>query len=344
MRNRSLTWALLAILLAAVLLYYIFSNPSTPAPVQQQVIETKPTASGKLFFTARTGNDFLPNTYLLDLVTGVMDSSKSMTDSKVIHPTIINDSQAVFVGTNKEMMNEAFSGNAGFGKAFQVFVAPFSGKIDSLDLKNATQVTSIDGTDKRNPQISADMKYVLTMVKDEGADLMATSTEDITKFPFSVYLTSLDDKKTSKVATGAFPEWVNANSFLYVTSDGLHLYNVLSGKDTVAFQAELKNNTKIDVSNDGKLVALVVPDAQKVFILNYDSIQGTLSHKGDIDVLAYWAVFSPAGDQVLVQYQDQKQTSPEILVYNINNLKEPFLRKVLEGFNNDSLFINDWIK
>lgn len=343
MRNKNVLFLLIAVVCAGVAVYVLTRPPSAPQQptMVTPVIPQTPEIKGKVLFSSQTSNGVLLDTFLLDLKTGEVASTTSIENSKVFHTSVGDAGQAVMVGTTKSILEKVTAKQIPLSQAFQIYKNNFNGSVESLDIASVAPLTAIDALDKRHPQLSPDGKTVLFMVKNPGSDL--TSTTSTSTLAFSIYTNSTDTKQSTKLMNGAYPAWVTVFDFMYVAADGVHTYNIVNKVDKLVLPVNLLNNVKLAISHDRTMLALTIPDSGKVFLLKINSDM-TLAHFKDIAATAFWSVFSPDDTQVLIQTQNATSKLPQIQIYSLDNLQQPFFTKELTNFNNESFFINDWVQ
>lgn len=295
-------------------------------------------ASGlnKVFFSSTSEENILPVQYYADLNTGGIDKANITSDDGEYFYNIskLND-KAAFVGVSKSVIQDMFERGEEIGKAFQLYV----GNVTDTQLPvvaDSQKITNTNIVSKISPKFSPSSNRVLYTVADDS--ILDKETID----PYSIRIVDLSTGKDEQLLDKATsPDWIDSDTFVYLSNKGLELYDLRDNSSVELLSFEGQINVKFDISESAKYIAVSVPDTSKVFVYEFEG--KTLKSFSEIQTRAYWVVFSPQENEILVQtVLDEKSNSgPKLGFYDLSgNVSRKDI--MLSGFRNDGLFINQW--
>ncbi len=158
--------------------------------------------------------------------------------------------------------------------------------------------------------------------------------------------------QSQKLWSGVSPKWLNDDLFFYLKNDGIYLGILSEGvEDKVwATTDTLGSNSNLAITNDGRYLAWVLPDAGKVYIfeISYNNKLSIfeLNMVQTLNVHAFWAVFSPSGQHLALQTVDwdnlKLDPKPSIQIYSVDFGDNSIFGVDLNAFVQESMFLTDW--
>lgn len=271
-----------------------------------------------------------------------------------------NGNHTVFVGASTDEFNDAGGDRS---QAFQVRRAtvepgaesglfPTNSEVDAdrqlfPDWHDSARITEEAIPLKRLPSIN-NAKSVLFVGRpdfDPEIDSALAPAE-----AWTIY--QVGEEWSTEVVRGTHPKWVNDSKFIFMKNDGLYLYDTADSSQVRIWETPdgtLLSNMKLDLSNDGSLVAWTAPDAGNVTLLSVDSWEAArpnLELLGQIDVHGFWTVISPDAEFVAVQAVDweslEDNPKPRIEFYSTETLEKLDYEFPLHEYNQQRMFMSDW--
>ena len=205
-------------------------------------------------------------------------------------------------------------------------------------------------------------------VNDAGGVLVSSAEPDVDNSirPMESYtIRYVSPQGEVEVLTnGNYPRWVNDEVFLYLKNDSINLYSITNSADVSIFSLEgqyLYSNSMMNISKDGELIALSLPELRKLIILNFDKESEVFSLSREIDASGFWPTFSPDGNYITLQEVDWDQFAglastdanawraivepkPELSFWRIADLSKVDYTIDLSDYRQDYTFVTDWIK
>jgi hypothetical protein len=218
------------------------------------------------------------------------------------------------------------------------------GDLGRSGIPTLAQSTSIDSSKllrKQNPTISNSGEVLFVGWEGQGMP-MIEKAED-----WSIFRVA--NGKTEFLTKGYMPKWVSDTEFVYFKNDGLYIANSdLSGEKLIQESAGIiHNNNRLDVSDDGMRLAWMEPDHNTVDIFVRD---GDFVPNANLELKGYWVAFSPSGEYMALQTINSEATGAEanpqakIEFYDMNTYaKVPELEIDLDAFDQQGMFMNDWV-
>ncbi len=125
---------------------------------------------------------------------------------------------------------------------------------------------------------------------------------------------------------GMYPQWVDANRFIYLKKDGLYMYAL----DTSASQkiwgtkGSTSINSMIDLSDDKTIIAWSSFEGATLSLFRvFDWGKPTITKLGSIEVQGTWPVISPDSSAVGILTEDSTPGAPNgihVAIYDIRSL------------------------
>jgi len=173
---------------------------------------------------------------------------------------------------------------------------------------------------------------------------------------WKVFLGSIDGS-SREVVSGHGAQWVDENHLIYIKPDGLHMLQIDSGETfhLVTDYAQYLSNNHIDISDDGKYVAISQPNIQgsSVSVVDIFEIElldtkpnAAFVYRLEVDAVGgqFWPLFSPEGRYLSMQTRNISEDyseDNEIAVYDF--VERAFVATVdFNDYNFDAAFNTDW--
>ncbi len=299
--------------------------------------------NGRIVISATVGNEVIPGLHVIDLSSRTIDAFPK-NDEQIAYHFNTNGISSAYVGTSLSDLKYALESDGDLTKAFQIHQIK-SAYPEDIVVSSNNRLTDNEITDKRFLSLSPDNNNLLFVTRDINPfeeDLEPSSFKD-----FQINSVNLDSQKTQVYFSGSSPVWIDSDKFAFTDPQGVKIYDVKSKKTETVFNSPLANNAKLDYSNSRNQILLTVPDMRKVFVIDADSSSEKYgSILSELSELAYWAVFSPMDDMVAIQTTlPDATTTPLLKFYSFSQLKFKKLDEIaLTGFDNESFFLNQWIK
>jgi hypothetical protein len=172
----------------------------------------------------------------------------------------------------------------------------------------------------------------------------------------------VQNNELQKVDQGLKPKWLDNDHFVYLKNDGVYL-NTVHRTDEPAIkiinidtsELKVKENVGINVSRDGKYLALIDIDGSSLDvyeIMNLDKVVNAEKKITLKDVHGFWPVFSPDGDYLAFQSVDieniDTDPKPKVVFYSLDyeNKSATKLEEEidLDNYYQDYMYIDGWIE
>lgn len=170
-----------------------------------------------------------------------------------------------------------------------------------------------------------------------------------------VFVVDVNSKEQKVIDRGTHPFWSpDGKKILYMKGDGLYLYDLSNNTKinvlptTESFDAT--TNIKMDVSGDGRLLALSVPEDRNMYLYKITSWEeGVIGDRMTIEASGssiFWPVFSPDSRYIVFQEADTRSvigmaSNARLSVFDLKANAYRELIK-LDEFNFDVAFTSDW--
>ena len=217
----------------------------------------------------------------------------------------------------------------------QVFTADLS----SYGVK---QITSSDTELKLLPEWSPDGNMIAFSVGGTRPGADSSVPED-----WKVYITDLDGREFF-ISNGIYPKWSpNGGYVLFMKNDGLYVHDInrREGGNKVwnTDDGLMYTGMKLDVSPDGKMIALSNVDKGKVVLIEVLSwYPFGLEMKEEISSYSFWPTFSSDSSYLAIQEVDGLNLlNPRLVVYDLDTLEREVVLN-LRGYIQEAMFISDW--
>jgi hypothetical protein len=302
-------------------------------------------ATGKLYMSTAKKGDLLLEPYVIDLDTSrVYQENTGTVDTSFYHKINNTGTGMIFVGTTKDDLTEAFKSGK-FSDAFHLYKSEAPTVHTIPLLSESKKVFTSKDMDKRSPALSGDSTRVL-YVADSGRKSKLSSPNSIDKY--DIHIVDINKSTDNVIARGTYPQWIDDKSFAFISANGVEIYSLTTQKSKVLINdTNTEDNYKLSIDKKGKLVALCVPNTKKVFLYEFDEAKTSLAFLNQIEVLGFWAIFSPDSKFLAVQTvsdQNNLKSSPKISFFDPRTgggLKQEI---DLSGFDNQKLFVTEWKK
>ena len=154
------------------------------------------------------------------------------------------------------------------------------------------------------------------------------------------------------IVHGMYPHWSpSGRSILYLSDNGLHLYNIASSTDYLVWPmagGSASTRMMLTVSKDGTKLAWTNPLHEQILIANITSWSPfKATEVMRIPVFAFWPVFSPDDNQLAFEQVNwsttpsAQPTDPRLTVFNFSSKTIRTLVN-LSPFNQMGIFVSDW--
>lgn len=295
---------------------------------------------GRIYLSLVRPNETRFYPYVLDVATRELRKIEDVGDAIMVLHNFNGDS-ASFVGTT---VSEYEKEGGALNRALQFYVAPTT-EDDVPTFADASQITNSDQYAKRAPDLSPDGKRLLYSVLPRADSVVLDDAE-----AWDVYTVSTQGGTPEFVTRGVFPKWLNDDAFVVLKNDGLHMFDMRTGKDEIMWEIEgdaALSNMMLHVSENRRVIAWTAPDAGLLMVLRVHSLD-PLEVSGDeiAEIHGFWPVVSPNGDFVAIQTVDwgalETDPSPEIKIYDVDTLTLKGGIIDLSMFDQERMFMTDW--
>jgi len=351
---KALVFALLGLVGVLLLLGFIFAEQFSIGFLQKSRLgdlSVPEGLGGQIFLTLnpKNGDGLAP--YVFDIDT---NSLKLLGDETVpgkgevhtlYHSLSSDGAWGSFVGVvDKEY--EAAGQNMAVAQVYRTNLNDAQDMEAAFDQGEA--VTYVVAAQKRLPSISRQGEIVYVSRGRGVADKNINPLNDAESWV--VYYVDNDGVERF-VDFGISPKWVDDAHFVFWKNDGMYLYSVTdsTSKKIWGSHGAILSNMKMDVSDDGRVVAWSAPDSGRVFILEaLDWSLPSLRLKNIIDTHGFWVAVSPDGTHLAVQEVDWESLStnprPRIVFYNLETLEKVPFEVDLDAYWQETMFMTDWVK
>lgn len=296
------------------------------------------TPGGSIVISSVTANN-LPflDTYVLNVGTGnlIMDEPDTSSQENM-YSFSSNGTSVAFLGAPQTLVQKMVTQEAK-GDPMQVYLGTFDPTAGTLpSVSQARGLTNDTADQKEVPVVSADGNSVLYM--EIPASEAASSSPSIAGY--TIHLVSDATSSTLSVA-GMYPQWFGQNTFYYLGSDGVRLYNITSATSTLVIPIQAQSDFKLAVSQDDSMLAFSDPDSSTIFMYSISDNGFQLTPLKSISATGYWVVFSPDNAYIAVQSADNSGT-PEMLIFDTKTFSQVGQPISLSPLLNDRLFVTAW--
>ena len=312
---------------------------------------------GQLFFTLTAKSDDGPTPYVFDFSEGRLKllGDKAMPGKGVVH-TLYHSLSAdgywgAFVGV-VDAEYEAAGKNFAVAQVYRVDMAKGQNLESAFD--QATPATFVISAQKRLPSVSPAGGLVYTSRGKGITDKNLSPLSDAESWViYHVDITGVE----RYIDLGVSPKWIDANHFVYWKNDGMYLHTVSSALSEKVWGSHgpIYSNMKMDVSDDGRFITWSAPDSGRVFVLevldwgfgSFSSLR-SIQLRGIIDVHGFWTAISPDNKYIAVQAVDWENLStnprPRIVFYSMENLEKIPFEIDLDAYQQEAMFMTDWVQ
>lgn len=343
------------------------SNSTTTLEVGKQPAEL----SGKIFLSLspKSSERVVPSPYIYDIEAGQLTSSSVDTFGQSFKTYIAdlnispNGQWITFKGFKPSDVNTQRWQDWDFVNLPQINRVRLSSEVSVSTVSQAIQNNSEKLTDiavVRKHSSSVNNKGEILMVSVDNVDNvdlqslnnLAIGVEDFT-------IRHISPNNEIKILTkGSSPRWITDDSFVFFKNGGLYLYSMETGKESVMlpFTYEdsegLFNDVKMNVSDDGRFIAISMSKKKIVLVLGVDLVDGqpVLSNFfKELPVSGFWPTFSPDGEFLVIQGVDVDNIAtdpkPFLSFWRTSDFTELTDRRInLDDYRQDYMFVDDWIK
>ncbi len=354
-KNQWLFFSLLIFIFLVLLIsitYTLYQNlgsaPVGNEPIAEPINPFKD-LKGKLYVTLaseagdRNGQDFADtDEYVIDIQSGKLSKAIPGDDTVKITSKVSPD------GTTLAYTASPYDAGAPENFFFPV-TEESQFYLYNFSTKEKSQLTSEKSLGKRLPEWSPDERKIA--FNSRIREKIDTSNPD----NWQVRVTDLNGN-IETIATGMQPLWSPEGRFiLYVSSQGLNLYEVETGESEVVHGlggAAITRQMKFDLSDDGakfawsdsKLARITLFEITSWVPFNMNTIE-TIDSSVPIGV--FWPIFSPDNRYIVFQKADynletEELSNPWLRVYDTKSKQQMDLFD-LNGFRFDANWLNDWV-
>ncbi len=192
---------------------------------------------------------------------------------------------AVFVGQGLA------SGNETILRAPQIYRADTSAGTDTATIVAALQGAKAisESTDfKRTPVISNTGDVLYASVPFDAPVSTSPEAWNIIYEPVQGIVQTL--------VKGSYPQWVDGNRFIFLKSDGIHMYDMTTRVTSKISDAggTITSNSMMDLSDDKSLIVWSMPEKGTVALLRVlDWNTPTVTNRGSLSITGTWPTISP---------------------------------------------------
>jgi len=299
---------------------------------------------GRIYMTLFSVGDSDLRPYVFDVARNQFSAVPVDDFSVALHQTFSGQHTA-FVGTTRAIYDAV---NSDADAALQVYSSAIGSgtAIAQVDRSERRTETSVLG--KRSISLSEDGTQILFGAYERGRDTLPTTADE-----WGIYFVD-GSNDAQKIADGMYPNWVDANNFIYLKKDGVYMYDMRTDVETVVwnYSGETQTNMMMHLSEDRRTLAWTLPGNGLVLVLRVTSVEEpNLEQIAQISTNAFWPVVSPDGNFVAVQAVNwetlTEDPQPRIELYSVQERGNPQkLRSVLDlgAFDQTRLFVTDWRK
>lgn len=275
-----------------------------------------------LFDTMKPEAGVRPYTYNLDEKTfgfdNIMEGAKGEEWIMNRHVSFSFDGKYLtFVGFPSSRKNEKEA------KAMQVYRGKVEGDIHTSEairsaFSNAERITDMVG-EKRLPSINRNGDVLMAFSTIAAGNVLRSATST------HIFVIPSASSTPKFLAQGSKPRWVDESKFIYLSAEGITLFNyeatgsVAVLVPTAALGGVINDNIGIATSPDGHTFAVSNPEYGSLIVFRVDdwnnpgAMRVVTQYK---DTYGFWPVFSPHGDIVALQTADRENlaTNPHPII------------------------------
>ena len=209
------------------------------------------------------------------------------------------------------------------------------------NMKNKRPITT-SPYHKKDPRWSPDGNSIVFIVNSDGPE----SDNYIAVDTWEVYITDLEGNERF-ISKGANPIFSpDGSKLIILRSNGLHLVDIQTKSDQLVWNmvgGVAYLGMKLDISNNGSLLAWSVPDDGEILIIKINSWEPFSGFiKDRIQSSSFWPRFSPDDTYLVAQEVDWGDNDNQRLVIFDLNLKTKEVVFDLTDYVQTSMFIDDW--
>lgn len=304
---------------------------------------------GRIYLSLANAAMFFPEPAVLDLDAGTL--SPDGTDGESIgyeHHVSAQENRIAFIGTSKDLVEQAREGAITLGDAVQVYVGTL-GTDGAVPAPSAsTVVTHNSQIEKRTPVVSPDGAHLLYVTNSPGVRPSDLKTRSLDTYDIHVVSLAQAPAADTTLAHGIHPGWLSDDAFFYVATDGLREYSLSQATSSLLLPFAGSTNIKFGISPDASALALSMPDAHTIYLFELDArtFPARIGASRELPVLGFWTLFSPDGTAIAVQTASDENADgsrePRIDFYDVATLKKLPQTVSLSPFDNDRLFMTSW--
>ena len=223
-------------------------------------------------------------------------------------------------------------------------------KINQIFISTTEENSPLPKTGTTVQVTNSNVSKYFPSVNSNGDLLYFAKTNKVANYSYadawSVYLKKNTSTTSELLVNGAYPRWVSGNMFIYVTSDGLHVYNTENNNDELILGLESGKgliNVHIAVSPNKKLLAVSYPDANVLQIFNIDNwSEPKPVSVSEVKARVFWPTFSPDSKFLAVHRVTDVVSNIEIYRIRATGASKLDWNFDLNLFNTGSVLITDW--
>lgn len=368
---------LAVVVLIAVIVFIIFFFPktdlvqnifpkliqnNTEQPSSQSQNQAKPTGKIVLSLVSKDSERMIPSPYIYDVEANTL----TLADLDVF-----NGSLRTYVSDLKLSPNGAWAAFKGFKPSdvpsenwqdwtYSIYPQIHRSSLISANLNSATdKLRELRDVSTKLTNITSDHKQ-LSSINNLGSILFTTansgegSAEIQSAENFTInHITS--DGTVAELTKGFAPKWVNDDYFIFLKNDGVYSYSINYKTEKLVYTLNMgedpvKSNFKLNVSKDGRFVAIPFPGLGRTFILGLQHVpEPTLNGmEMYVEIDGFWPTFSPDGEFLVVQGVDAKNITndpkPYLNIWRTSDLSKVDINVDLDAYRQEAMFIDDWIQ
>ncbi len=338
---------LVAISITSWFLFKTYYGNKKPDVVKQEKVVKVVTGTLLLSLLPNEVKGGMPLTFTVDmkdsLFTPIFQYIKQSDNIFIFHTSLSPDRKTYVTGGTLGSVDPKDAADA-----VGIYSGVFDGKINNVK----------DGGPTAKFGSQADSKGLvlrLPSISNKGAILYATApkgTKDI-NFNWEIHYSLFGND--TQVAAGLSPKWISETSFVYLSTKGLRIHDLIKSTD-FAIDSIIDKNGKIialqpnmmmNVSRDGAQIALSNPEEYKIYL--FKKIGDKYVKNKEFGAFGFWPTFSPDGKILATQTVGdltklKTAPNPKIVFWDIEEEMPELLSKELDlsAYQNALLFINDW--
>jgi Tol biopolymer transport system component len=288
---------------------------------------------GTILLTLSPAGELSMTLSMLDVETGVVSPVPSSGGFVLMNGSYSPDGRSLaYIGSRTGALN------------LQVYVRDLEKKeTRTITSSTSTSVSLINS--KRLPEWSPEgtrIAYSAQNIQQPGEWIH----EDIDRWV--VLLADLSGNETIVTSSAYQPKWLpSGDALLVLKKDGVYRVGLSDKVETtiVDLGREVSIFTKMDLSDDGKRLAVTHREAKKIDI--YDIVGEnplTVTHRKEISGDArdvFWPTFSPDGNYLVAQWVDHASGEISVIAYNMAQFQSRVVAR-LTGYNPDVVSVTDW--